>query len=127
MAVVTTHEHDYARIGLAGIRVLNGTLGLVWPMVLARRFADTPGRAAPAIYPLRMFGVRTVVIGVDLLLRDSEVREHSLRLAPFIHASDALAAVSAGWSGQLPRRTAALAAGISSLNLALAVAANRKK
>lgn len=126
MAVITTHEHDRARVALAGVRLLNGTLGLVWPMVLARRFANTQDAAAPAVYPLRMFGVRTVVIGVDLLLSDTEVREHSLRLAPFIHASDVVAAVSAGRRGQLPRRTAALAAGISTLNVALAIAANRK-
>jgi hypothetical protein len=126
MAVYTTHEHDYARVALAGIRVVNGAVGLAWPLVFARRFADQPGAGAPAVYPLRMFGVRTVMIGFDLLLRDSEVRAHSLRVAPLIHASDMVAAVAAGWSGQLPRRTATIAAGISAVNLGLAIAANRK-
>ena len=40
----------------------------------------------------------------QLLLRDSGVRAHSLRVAPVIHALDATAALIAGERGQLPRR-----------------------
>ena len=33
-------------------------------------------------YPFRMFGVRTILIGVDLLARDPEVRRHAVRPGP---------------------------------------------
>jgi hypothetical protein len=106
---------DYARIALAGIRIVNGASALLAPRLLA---ADDS-----AVYPFRLFGIRTVVIGADLLLRDKEVRDHALRLALLIHASDVASAVVAGARRQVPFRSAATAAAISSVNTALALVA----
>jgi hypothetical protein len=68
-------SRDHARIALATIRLVNGGLALLAPEVMLRRFeagrqADPgagpdPGRVA--VYPLRMFGIRTVVLGIQLL------------------------------------------------------------
>jgi hypothetical protein len=73
-----------------------------------------------------LFGVRTVLIGAQLLLRDDEVRAHSLRVAPAIHALDASAALIAGERGQLPRRAATTAAIISTVNTVLAIVALKR-
>jgi hypothetical protein len=49
-----------------------------------------------ALYALRLFGVRTILIGAQLLLRNEDLRAHSLRVAPVIHALDAASALVAG-------------------------------
>jgi hypothetical protein len=93
--------HDFASITLAGIRLLNGVAALFVPAWLARRLGVDPDANPAALYALRLFGVRTVLIGAQLLLRDSGMRAHSLRVAPVIHALDATAALIAGDRGQL--------------------------
>ena len=93
------------------------------PATLARRLGVDP-EANPAA--LRLFGVRTVLIGAQLLLRDSGVRAHSLRVAPVIHALDATAALIAGNRGQLPQRAATTAALISTVNTVLAIIAQNR-
>jgi len=115
--------HDYARVTLAGIRLFNGVAALFVPATLARRLGVDPDANPAALYALRLFGVRTVLIGAQLLLRDGGVRAHSLRVAPVIHALDATAALVAGYREQLPRRAATTAALISTVNTVLAVIA----
>src|SRR5918997_169534 len=96
--------HDYARITLAGIRLFNGVAALFVPATLARQLGVEPAANPAALYALRLFGVRTVLIGAQLLLRDGGVRAHSLRVAPVIHALDATAGLIARERGQLPPR-----------------------
>ena len=117
---------DYARITLAGIRLFNGVAALFVPATLARQLGVDPAANPAALYALRLFGVRTVLIGAQLLLRDAGVRAHSLRVAPTIHALDATAALIAGGRGQLPRRAATTAAVISTVNTALAIIALKR-
>jgi hypothetical protein len=118
--------HDYARITLAGIRLFNGVAALFAPATLARQLGVDPAANPAALYALRLFGVRTLLIGAQLLLRDGGVREHSLRVAPAIHALDASAALIAGERGQLPRRAATTAAIISTVNTVLAIVALKR-
>jgi hypothetical protein len=118
--------HDYARITLAGIRLFNGVAALFVPATLARQLGVDPAANPAALYALRLFGVRTVLIGAQLLLRDGGVRAHSLRVAPAIHALDASAALIAGGRGQLPQRAATTAAVISSVNTLLAIVALKR-
>jgi hypothetical protein len=127
MASIVKHTHDYARIALAGIRLFNGIAALFAPGALARRLGVDPGSNPAALYVLRLFGVRTVLIGAQLLLRDDGLRAHSLRIAPVIHALDATAAVIAGVQRQLPPRAAATAALISTTNVVLAIVAQPRK
>ena len=114
-----------ARVTLAGIRIFNGTAGLLAPSMLSKRL-DVEEAAAPMAYPFRMFGIRTILIGVDLLSRDPEVRRHAVRAAPLIHASDTISAWAAGKSGALPPKAAKTATTISAVNLVLALLANRR-
>jgi hypothetical protein len=117
--------HDLARLTLAAIRIANGTAGLIAPGFLAKRLR-VPEHAAAMGYPFRMFGIRTILIGTDLLASDPEVRQHAVRSAVAIHASDTVSAYFAGASGALPRRAARTTTAISAVNFALAILANRR-
>ena len=119
------HYRDYARILLAGIRLLNGAAALFAPKLLARQFGDNPNHAV--IYVLRLFGVRTIIVGIELLAPDEELRASALRYAIPIHASDTLSAALAGIQGQLPSRTSIMLTAISGVNTALAIVAQQRK
>jgi hypothetical protein len=114
-----------ARITLAAIRIFNGGTGLFAPGVFAARTGVPASMDGPVLYPWRMFGVRTMLIGSDLLTSNEEVRRHALRVAVVVHASDTAAAFAALRSGQVPRKTAVPAVAISALNTALALVARR--
>ncbi len=77
------HYRDYARILLAGIRLFNGAAALFTPKLLARQFGDNPNHAV--VYALRLFGVRTIIVGIELLAPDEELRASALRYAIPIH------------------------------------------
>ena len=115
------HYRDYARILLAGIRLFNGAAALFAPTLLARQFRDNPNSAV--IYVLRLFGVRTIIVGLELLVPDEDVRASALRYALPIHASDTLSAALAGIQGQLPPRVSIMLTAISGVNTALAIIA----
>lgn len=106
---------------LGGIRLFNGLAALLAPEMTARRLGTDPDANPAPIYPLRMFGVRTVILGAELILGGSERRRQRMRTAIPIHASDTAAAALGGIRGHLPPRVAALLTGVSSLNTALAV------
>jgi hypothetical protein len=114
-----------ARIALAAIRLFNGGTALFAPGVFAARTGVRPSMDGPVLYPWRMFGVRTLLVGSDLLTRNEEVRRHALRVAVIVHASDTAAAFAALRSGQVPRKTGVTATAISALNTVLALVARR--
>jgi hypothetical protein len=112
---------DAARLALAAIRVFNGATALVAPERLDARL----GLDRTADYPWRMFGIRTVLMGVDLLSSDPEVRRHALRASVLVHGSDTISAAKAGFTRALTPRAAAMATAISAVNVALALIASR--
>jgi hypothetical protein len=126
MARKADRAGDYARIALASIRLFNGIAALFVPATLARRLGVDPETNRAALYVLRLFGVRTILIGAQLLLLNEGLRAHSLRVAPVIHAVDAAAALIAGERGYLPLRAATTAALISTVNTGLAVVAQKR-
>jgi hypothetical protein len=113
-----------SRYALGGIRVVNGTLGLLAPGVIIRRFGDSrPGSNPAAIYGLRLFGIRTLLIGADLfLLRGAEL-DRALRSAVVIHASDTATVLLLWRRRQLAPDRARPLALISGINTALALTA----
>lgn len=111
---------DYARITLACIRIFNGTAALAAPRRFSRRLGKDADADGSAVHIARMFGIRTILIGVDLLSPDPGIRRHAQKVALMIHVSDTISAASAGLSKQLPARTAALATGVSAVNVVLA-------
>lgn len=70
-----------------------------------------------------MFGIRTVLIGLDLLLLRGADLRRAERLAVLIHASDTVAAAVTTVRGDLGRRPGITSIVISAVNTALAVTA----
>ena len=107
---------------LAAIRIVNGTLGLLAPQALVRRTSTDPTTTEP-YYAFRMFGIRTVVIGLDLLTLTGPAQERARTQAVIIHASDTASALLGGLRGGVPPKVARTTVAISALNTALAVVA----
>lgn len=114
---------DGARIALAGIRLFNGAAALFAPRWMIRRLGGEPDSNPVAVHALRMFGIRTVLIGADLLGSRRASRERAVRSAVLIHASDTVSAVLAGLRRDLSPRASAVGALISLANTVLAVLA----
>src|SRR4051794_12877746 len=107
---------------LAAIRIVNGALGLLAPQVLVRRTSTDPATREP-YYALRMFGVRTVVLGLDLLTLTGPAQERARTQAVIIHATDTASALLGGLRGDVPPRVARTTVAISAVNTVLAVVA----
>jgi hypothetical protein len=113
-----------ARYTLGGIRIVNGALGLLAPAVIQRRLGDgAPASNPAAIYGLRLFGIRTVVIGADLLQAPGPALDRALRAAPLIHAGDTATVLALKQGKQLSPGMARPLAVISAANTVLAVVA----
>ena len=112
-----------ARYTLAAIRVINGGLALIAPGVIVGRFGEQPAGSGAAVYGLRMFGIRTVLLGVDLATLSGEPLRRALRQAVLIHATDTATVVLLGVTGRAKPRTAIPLALISLTNTALAITA----
>jgi hypothetical protein len=119
-------EPSVARKVLAGVRIFNGTAGLLAPEFLLRRLGADLRHDRSGVYPFRMFGIRTILIGADLLILSGEQRRRAAQLAVLIHATDTAAAATAGLRGDLPRKAALLTTLISAGNTVLAVIATRE-
>jgi hypothetical protein len=117
-------SRDHARLALATIRLVNGAAALLAPRFMLRRLGADPDTNRVAVYPLRMFGIRTVVLGVELLTGGSMQQKGQVGVV--IHAADAASAITAGLRRQLPPRVAVVAAGISVTNTALALTIARQ-
>jgi hypothetical protein len=115
-----------ARKTLATIRIVNGTAGLLAPEFLLRRLGTDPTVDRSGIYPFRLFGIRTVLIGGDMLLQHGEDRRRAARRAILIHATDTVAAATAGLRGDIPRKPAVITTLISATNTMLAIIAARE-
>ena len=59
-----------ARVLLGLIRLVNGTAAMVAPEPIGRRLGIEPEENPAASYVTRLFGIRTMLIGYDLLQRD---------------------------------------------------------
>ena len=112
-----------ARVALGVIRFVNGTMALFTPAALSRRLGMDPDATPGMLYPWRMFGIRTMLVGAELLLPDGERRARAVRVAPLIHASDVLAATMAFRGRHLPRRAATATVAISAVNVVLSLLA----
>jgi hypothetical protein len=107
---------------LAAIRIVNGTLGLLAPQLLVKRTSTDPHTTEP-YYAFRMFGIRTIVLGVDLLTLTGAAQERARTQAVLIHASDTASALLGGLRGDVPPRVARTTVAISAVNTVLAVVA----
>jgi hypothetical protein len=123
MAVVN-NKRDLARIVLALIRLFNGLAALLVPGILARQVGVDPDANPGVLYVFRMFGIRTVLLGIELLVQTGDRRAEALRRAVIIHASDTVAAALASFSSNFPKKGRLIVV-ISAINTALAFIASR--
>src|SRR5216110_1514481 len=79
----------FARVALAGTGVI------------IRRFGEEPPTDNAAVYGLRMFGVRTVVLGIDLVTLTGDSLRRALGQAVIIHGTDTATAAWLGFSGRV--------------------------
>ncbi|MEV0179796.1 hypothetical protein AB0I54_10920 [Streptomyces sp. NPDC050625] len=106
---------------LAAVRLVNGAAGLLAPDLLIRRL--DPGREPPspaAVYAFRLFGIRTILLGLALLAHDDEQLRQDLSEGVLIHGSDTATAAMLGIGGQIPPRTAVLTTLVSAADTVLA-------
>jgi hypothetical protein len=109
---------------LACIRLVLGGVALLAPGFLAQR-VGVDANANPGItYFVRMFGIRTVLIGAELRMQTGERRAEALRRAVLIHAADTMAAYLASRRPNFPKQGRAVV-WISGFNTLLAIIANR--
>ncbi|ORV87956.1 hypothetical protein [Mycolicibacterium iranicum] len=116
---------DIARKVLATIRILNGAAGLLIPEKLLGRLGVDTATDRSGTYPFRMFGIRTVLIGLDLLLLTGDELRRAEKLAVLIHAADTASATVTTVRNDLPRKQGLTAVAISAVNTGLAVIAWR--
>jgi len=114
---------DQARKILAVIRLVNGGIALAAPRWFLRTIGVDPETNGAAVYVLRMFGVRTLYLGYQLLAAGGEELDEAVRAGVYIHASDATAAILGGLTGALPARAALSGALTSSVNTVLSLLA----
>jgi len=125
MATVPASTRPVPVYALAGIRLFNGAAGLLAPEMLIRRFdpdRDPPSPAA--IYAFRLFGIRTILLGLDLLTHGGARLRDDVSEGILIHGSDTVTAATLGLRGQVSPRTAFLTTFISAVNTALAISAS---
>jgi hypothetical protein len=125
MAVRSWLTPRRARYALGVSRLINGSLALAAPARLVKTFGEDPADNGAALYALRLFGVRTVVLGLQLLLADDDALPTHLQYAVWIHASDTTSAATALVRHELPARAALTGTVLSSLNTLFAVTARR--
>ena len=115
----------WARRALGLTRLTFGTLALVAPALPIRRIEGAREPSPAAVYAFRMFGIRTVLLGRELLLRHqhSATLGRALTQAPLIHAVDTATATALTVQGQVPRRTGLLLVAVSGVNTVLALVA----
>jgi hypothetical protein len=112
-----------ARLVLGGIRLFNGAATLLLPETFGKRLGVDPDENPAAVYVMRLFGVRTVYLGAELLMARGDHLRHAVRVAPLVHLSDTVSAVRAGSDGQLSKKSARTAVIISGANTVLALLA----
>lgn len=112
-----------ARYVLGAVRLFNGAATLFVTRPFGKRLGVDPDTSPAAVYALRLFGVRTIYIGAELLFARGDHLRHAVAVAPAIHLSDTVAAILAGAGGQLPKKAARTAAIISAVNVLLSLLA----
>jgi hypothetical protein len=110
-----------ARLLLASIRLLNGSIALCLPGLITRQLRPVPEEQPATQYALRMFGIRTILLAIELLRPAGPVRDYAIRTAPIIHAADTIAATLATRSRSIPARAGRVIITISAINTLLSL------
>jgi len=121
------HLRTSARLLLASIRLLNGLIALGMPRLITEQLRPVPDEQPATQYVLRMFGIRTILLAIDLLRPAGPVRDHAIRVAPIIHLADTIAATLAAGSQPIPARAGRTIMTISAVNTLLSLVMQPRK
>jgi hypothetical protein len=116
-----TTEEQLLQTQLAVGRIVIGGGALVAPRLTGRAFGIDPAANPAASYVGRLFGVRAVLMAVQLLTVRPEERVRVLRQNVAVDLVDAVAAVAATRAGALDRRSGAAATAAALFEAALGV------
>lgn len=117
-----TREERAITAQLVAGRILVGGGTLVAPRLLGRAFGIDPAANPAVSYVGRLFGVRAVLMAVQLATVPRAQRRRLVGLHVAVDAVDAAAAVAATRSGALSRRAGAMATAAAVVEGALGVA-----
>jgi uncharacterized membrane protein len=109
---------------LAAIRLANGGLALFAPNVLGKRLGVSTHTSPGFGYAFRLFGVRTLLLGISLWRAPNDPDNPVIRQTIIVHASDTAAAIVVYKLQELPRRAAITTIVISAVNTVLALVLN---
>lgn len=123
MAIPLLGAVPEARYALGAVRLFNGAATLFATRPFGKRLGVDPDTSPAAVYALRLFGIRTIYVGAELLFARGDHLRDAVTVAPAIHVSDTVSAVLAGVGGQLPKKSARTAAVISGVNVLLSLLA----
>jgi hypothetical protein len=111
---------------LAGIRLVNGSIALFARRIFIGNLGSDVAQNPAAVYAFRMFGIRTILVALELLWPKAEVRARAVKQAPIIHASDTVAAFLASRSALVPHRAGVTIVIISSFNTLLSLVIQKR-
>lgn len=121
---IADRARRWARLTLGVVRLVNGSLALFAPDVLGRRLGVATASSPGFGYAFRLFGVRTVLLGVQLLRAPDDPHDPVVREALIVHPADTAAAIAVLKRAELPPSGARTAVAASGINVLLAVLAN---
>jgi hypothetical protein len=115
-----------ARYLLGVVRLINGAGTLLATRPFGKRLGVDVDASPALYYAFRLFGIRTVYSGAELIFGRGEHLRNAVAIAPIFHVSDTVTAVVALRHGHLPKKSAQTAVAISLFNVVLSLLAWRK-
>jgi len=123
MAIRLVGAVPQARYVLGVVRLVNGAGTLFATRPFGKRLGVDADASPAIIYAFRLFGIRTIYAGAELLFARGDHLRNAIALAPVFHISDTISAALALRGGQLPKKSAQTAVAISSVNVLLSLLA----
>lgn len=115
-----------ARYALGVIRTVNGAGTLLATRQFGKRLGVDVDAHPALYYAFRLFGIRTVYSGAELIFGRGQHLQNAVAIAPIFHVSDTITAVTALRKGHLPKKSAQVAVAISAVNVVLSLLAWRR-
>lgn len=116
-------DRDQARMIFAGANLFFGVAFLLAPRLSLRVYGLDPERDQAAALALRYFGSRSLLLAA--LLADEDTADAVLKQLPLVAATDGLACGAALVTGEVPKRSAIMAAVTSAITTAIGFQARK--
>ena len=108
---------EQAQTAMLGFRFSMGAAAWLAPKLVGKIFDIDPKENPALPFVGRLYAARNVALGAATMSAEGQARDRLLQLGAGIDVADGLAAILAGFSGQLSKR-AALMAGVTAASAA---------